>query len=1156
MINIILNGKKIQTEAGKTILQVATEQGIKIPTLCHDPELSPTGSCWVCAVQVSNRKGFVTACGTQVLEGMEITTDSEEVREARKMALELLLSDHYADCEAPCRIACPDQVDVQTYVSLIANGQYHEAIAVIKETLPMPLSIGRVCPAFCEQECRRKIVEEPVAIRQLKRFAADYDLQHSNTFVPGKLPAKNRKVAVVGGGPSGLTCGYYLSNNGYDVTVFEGAPKAGGWLRYGIPEYRLPKKILDQEIKLMCRNGMKIKTDTLVGIDITLSELSRKFDAVYLAMGAQNAVPMNIEGSDLKGCYLGVDFLKDYVMGKITALGSKIAVIGGGNTAVDCARTARRLGADVTIIYRRTRKEMPAEAYEVDAAEEEGIKMLFLTNPVQNIGKKGKLTALKLEKMKLGEPDASGRCRPEPTGEFFVEEFDTMIAAISQAPEVNFLADEKNKIEGKVVPLTRWSTAVVDEETMHIGLANLFAGGDFRRGPATAIEAIADGRIAAQSIDRYLSDKMLIDPVKLFDAKKELKLKDVDPEQYAQYPRINRYRMPELESGDRIKNFREVELGFSEQEARAEAARCLECGCLVNSTCDLRKYATEYGINLELFRGDKNKHPIDSSHPFIQRDPNKCIKCGRCVRICAEVQGPGVLGYIYRGFSTYVAPEFGDSLTYTTCESCGKCIEVCPVGALLPRNINYKLNPHELAVVQQNCGLCGTGCAVDIHVQTDKVAYINPSAEEDFNRRNLCFAGKFGWQMLENQERILVPYKRVEASPEKVEDCWEEFSTPSELINLLKEKISAAGNKRIYLAPSITNEEILMLKTIAKKMGAQLVSLSRRELFTDQLLNTALYPKDYTDLEAAEAIVIIGKLSPVLKTLCRIEQRKGKKLYIITNENRDFNRFADELFTEEPMIDIIDRILENYYDEEDPDLDSEEEDSEKVDALEPIQLDLPTKTLFLYNIDLISEELIRKIWYLAGIVCDFSQGSGVFATSLYSNLNGILRFNVKSGKPERADFSMLYAELPGEEQRKIIKNSKFIVSVNTHIDESDPAHVILPLPSYLDINGSAIANDWRTTHFHNPRHSDLFESLLHLFEELGLLTKQQAQVSYWQKEVETQLQESRIPEKMTDQQLIDLLDGVEDVNLETPKYHQVQKIQLDILKKITRAHHN
>jgi len=238
MINVSLNGKPVKAEPGITILELCKQNKIDIPTLCNDEELNPYGSCWVCLVEVKGRKGFVTSCGTIISEGMEIITASESIHTARKMALELLISNHYADCIAPCTIACPDQVDIQTYISLIANGKYHEAVQVIKEKLPMPLSIGRICPAFCEKECRRQIVDESIAIRQLKRYAADVDNEDVWNYVPEKLPSKNKKVAIIGAGPSGLTCGFYLSNWGYEVHIYEAAPKAGGWLRYGIPEFR------------------------------------------------------------------------------------------------------------------------------------------------------------------------------------------------------------------------------------------------------------------------------------------------------------------------------------------------------------------------------------------------------------------------------------------------------------------------------------------------------------------------------------------------------------------------------------------------------------------------------------------------------------------------------------------------------------------------------------------------------------------------------------------------------------------------------------------------------------------------------------------------------------------------------------------------------
>lgn len=1121
MITIKLNNKEVKTDEGKTILEVANENGIEIPTLCHDSELKPFGSCWVCAVQVKGRKGFVTSCGTNVADGMEIITDSKEVHQARKMALELLLSDHYADCVAPCKLTCPDNVDVQTYVSHIANEQYHEAVKVIKENLPMPLSIGRVCPAFCEDECRRTLVDEPIAIRQLKRYAADFDLNNDWTWTPEKAKASGKKVAIVGGGPAGLTCGYYLSNNGHDVTVFEAAPEPGGWLRYGIPEYRLPKKILDKEIKLMCTNGMKIKTNTPVGEKITLSQLSDDYDAVFLALGAQKAVPMRAKGSNLEGCLLGVDFLKEHALGNKPKLGKKVAIIGGGNTAIDCARTAVRLGSEVTLAYRRTRKEMPAEDYEVDAAEEEGVKFYFLTNPVENFGNtKGQLTKIKFEKMKLGKPDDSGRRRPEPTGKFFEEKFDTVIAAISQRPDVDFLAEKENHIDGKEIPLTRWATAQADEYTMYLGMKNIFAGGDFRRGPATAIEAIADGRKAATAIDRYLKGKIMLDPVKVFNSVKEKKLADVDPTQYEQYEKENRLQMPELAAKKRATNFKEVELGFEKEEAPKEAKRCLECGCQVNETCDLRKFATDYQVDVDLFIGAKNQHPIDDSHPYIRRDANKCIKCGRCVRICAEVQGPGVLGYIYRGFASYVAPEFGESLSLTTCEACGKCIEVCPVGALLPKNQNYKLNPHPSEIITQNCGLCGTGCKIEIEKQGDRITQIRPATDAGFNGRNLCFYGKFGWQIYDDESRIDETYVRQEQN-------WQPIPA-SQATHTMKQKWQEAKSKHIYVSPTSSNEEILMLKKAAENIGATISSLSYKHSFADML--QASEQKTYKDLEEAENIVIVGKISQTLRTLIRTQQRQGKKLIMITDEHKDFNEFADELFDDEPIVNVLEKILEYYYD-------NEEEEEEK----EVINLDLPAKTLFLYSRDHITEEAIWNLWVLASIVCNFEAGSGVLPTSHFANLKGLQKMGIPAGKAAIYDFVLLYGELPCEEQKKLISHSKFIVSMQTHQDDYDISNMLLPIPSYLEVEGTAIANDGQVTYFKNALNSHKLQKTADMLYKAGILKKKDTSLSQYLKQAEIIMQQQPQKKSLTNEELHEFLYSVEEVKLELLKQNNLQK---------------
>lgn len=1058
-IEVILNGKKIVTEAGITILELARREGIEIPTLCHDEELKPYGSCWVCAVEVKGRRGFVTSCGTYLGAGMEITTDNEEIIKARKMALELLISNHYADCEAPCKIACPDHVDVQAYVSLIANGQYHEAVKVIKDTLPMPLSIGRVCPAFCEKECRRQIVEEPIAIRQLKRFCADEDLNDAWNYIPERLPDKGKKVAIIGGGPSGLTCGYYLSNNGFAVTVFEASPQAGGWLRYGIPEYRLPKDILDREIELMCANGMQIRYNTPVGEGITLKQLSRDYDAVYIAIGAQKAVPMPVKGSDLTGCYLGVDFLKAYARGNTPPIGKRVAIVGGGNTAIDCARTSLRLGSQVTIIYRRTKEEMPAEPFEIAASEHEGIRFLYLTNPVEYKGENGVLREVVLEKMKLGEPDSSGRRRPEPTHEYFVEPFDAIIAAISQVPEVDIFAREENYAGDTILPISRWQTAIVDQNTMHTGLGNVFAGGDFQRGAATAIEAIADGKIAAQAIDRYLLGMPLTADKPRFDAKKGKKVKDITAEEYQDFARIERVPMPEITVTQAQSSFEEVETGYPEPDAVREAGRCLECGCQVNETCALRQYCTDHDIVPDRFSGSIAKHPIDHSHPFIQRDANKCINCGRCIRTCAEIQGAAVLGYIYRGFPTVVAPEFGMSLTDTGCESCGKCIAVCPVGALVERNLYYKMNPLTKDECIQNCGICGTGCVIKTETQTTRITRITTPEKDErdaFNGRNLCFKGRFGWQVLLQHDRLTEPMR-------KTPNGWQAISW-QEATKLISERSSGVA-KRFEISPFVTLEELLMLQSAAQSQNASFGICGYKPRFDDALLDRSPKTVAYQQLDAYDEYVVVGEINHTLRTILRLRQNDGRKLILINPPEAGFNRFADTILS-------------------------------SLDHLEPND-----RQLFIYNLNRSSEEDAWQVWQKAAAIDP--SGKNVLCTSDFPNLTGLLVVASTTDCEQDVRFIYSIGAYPGqrslqENDPTIAGNSPaFKVAAVYYLDPNAPVDLLLPAPSYLETTGIALANDGIITRYHNPARSDMINHLMKLYYELGWIHPNTAEVNFW-----------------------------------------------------------
>lgn len=451
--------------------------------------------------------------------------------------------------KSPCQVACPAGVNVQAYVALASQGKFEKALKIIRDAMPFSGICGRVCPHPCEKECERGKVDDSIAIRALKRFLADYELQKGREKARALKVTKKDKVAIIGSGPAGLACAYDLIRLGYPVTVFEAEPEAGGLLRYGIPEFRLPKQILDDEISYIKELGVEIKTSALVQ-DIT--ELSNQgYKAVFLATGAGLSQKMGIEGEKTKGILNALDFLKQVNSNKKVSLGEKVAVIGGGNAAVDAARVAKRLGAkEVQIIYRRSREEMPAMADEVEEMLKEGIKIHFLAMPLKVLSKNGILTGIECCRMKLGEPDASGRRRPVPikNSEFSLP-FDNLILVIGQLVDKKALPKE--------LAFTDWGTIDIDLVTLETSIKGVFAGGDVASGPADVISAIAMGKQGAVSIDRYLRGVNL----KESREKSQEKIKEVSKEGVVKKARV---AMPEQ--------------GFDETMAREEANRCLNCG--------------------------------------------------------------------------------------------------------------------------------------------------------------------------------------------------------------------------------------------------------------------------------------------------------------------------------------------------------------------------------------------------------------------------------------------------------------------------------------------------------------------------------------------------------------------------------------------------
>jgi heterodisulfide reductase subunit A len=490
----------------------------------------------------------------------------------------------------PCRETCPIGQEAAGYVGLIAKGRFEEAARLIRQDNALPIVCGRVCYHPCEMECNRKFVDEPIAIKSLKRFVMDWEMAHGGPKPPKIEESKPEKIAIIGSGPSGLTCAHGLALKGYQSIIYEKLPVAGGMLAVGIPEYRLPEELLDREIEYIKSMGVSIKTNMALGKDYTIEDLFQQgFKAVYIATGAHRSMKMRIPGEEeFEGVYHGVDFLRNINLGKSQTIGKRVAVIGGGNTAIDASRTALREGAEeVVILYRRTRKEMPAAEPEIQAAEEESVKIEYLIAPVEVIGEAGKITGLKCINMELGEPDESGRRRPIPIeGSEHSLDFDTVIIAVSQSPEVEFA---KMKPEFK---LTKWDTFVIDEETMETSVPGVFAGGDAVRGADAVITAMADGKRCAESIEKHL----LGEPLKDFKTRRKpspIPERDENsrPHQYAprfkNTPKAPRVKMRELEPGSRRANFDEVELGYSQEEAIREATRCLNCGvCIECHACE------------------------------------------------------------------------------------------------------------------------------------------------------------------------------------------------------------------------------------------------------------------------------------------------------------------------------------------------------------------------------------------------------------------------------------------------------------------------------------------------------------------------------------------------------------------------------------------
>jgi NADPH-dependent glutamate synthase beta subunit-like oxidoreductase/2,4-dienoyl-CoA reductase-like NADH-dependent reductase (Old Yellow Enzyme family) len=470
----------------------------------------------------------------------------------------------------PCKAACPVGLDIRGYIEYAAQGNYEKALSLIEEKIPLPGTIGRVCPHPCETKCNRYDFDTSIAINGLKRFIVDtVSSKRGRKKITLRARTKEERVAIIGAGPAGLTAAFNLAKLGYGVTIFEALSIPGGMLRVGIPEYRLPRNVLENEIEDIQKFGVEIKLNSPVGEDgLAFDKLWQQgYGAIFIATGAHKSLKLGISGEDMVGVYPGTTLLREINLEKSVNIGDKVAIIGGGNVAIDAARTALRCGSkEAIIVYRRAKEQMPAYREDVGAAEEEGIKIYYFATPSRIVGRNGKVVGVECIRTELGEPDESGRRRPIPIkGSEFVVDADMVITAIGEVPDLSFLNND-------TLEVTARGTIKVSNNTLYTGISGVFAGGDVVSGPATVIEAIAAGRKAAVAIDRYLNREILDSEE---PAPRTIAPEDVDIERFN---KRERQKMAVLPQRERIQCFKEVELGFTELEALTEADRCFQCG--------------------------------------------------------------------------------------------------------------------------------------------------------------------------------------------------------------------------------------------------------------------------------------------------------------------------------------------------------------------------------------------------------------------------------------------------------------------------------------------------------------------------------------------------------------------------------------------------